>query len=314
VVFALIQKLFGVNHLAFDLAMFVTHTINLILLFFVVRKLSKNDFASFFVSLLFNKNYLFYYSNIHENLLALFSILTVFIFLYYPKKFYYAAFAFILALFSKETAVILPIGLFAISFVYKLDRKKIFYLLSISIIFSIYAGYSYIEKKVVEDNFVYAPASRIIDIIRGYLFYINYKIVGIGIVLSIIGRRYKYLPILATVFIALTPAALLVNRREEYYVYMPFLYLMIYFGMLLPKLSFKTSFVYLFIFLMFGGRSVLPRIAWQNFPNWQKESINHVLDRVESGSNDFSDLNLERDAKSMIGSGTTDLFMEQRRK
>jgi len=198
--------------------------------------------------------------------------------------------------------------------VYKLDRKKIFYLLFISIIFSIYAGYSYIEKKVVGDNFVYAPASRIIDIIRGYLFYINYKIVGIGIVLSIIGRRYKYLPILATVFIALTPAALLVNRREEYYVYMPFLYLMIYFGMLLPKLSFKSSFVYLFIFLTFGGRSVLPRIAWQNFPNWQKESINHVLDRVESGSNDFSDLNLERDAKSMIGSGTTDLFMEQRRK
>ena len=314
VAFALIQKLFGVNHLAFDASMFVTHTINLILLFFVVRKLSKNDFASFFVSLLFNKNYLFYYSNIHENLLALFSILTVFIFLYYPKKFYYAAFAFILALFSKETAVILPIGLFAISFVYKLDRKKIFYLLFISIIFSIYAGYSYIEKKVVGDNFVYAPASRIIDIIRGYLFYINYKIVGIGIVLSIIGRRYKYLPILATVFIALTPAALLVNRREEYYVYMPFLYLMIYFGMLLPKLSFKSSFVYLFIFLTFGGRSVLPRIAWQNFPNWQKESINHVLDRVESGSNDFSDLNLERDAKSMIGSGTTDLFMEQRRK
>ncbi len=314
VAFALIQKLFGVNHLAFDASMFLTHTINLILLFFVVRKLSKNDFASFFVSLLFNKNYLFYYSNIHENLLALFSILTVFIFLYYPKKFYYAAFAFILALFSKETAVILPIGLFAISFVYKLDRKKIFYLLFISIIFSIYAGYSYIEKKVVGDNFVYAPASRIIDIIRGYLFYINYKIVGIGIVLSIIGRRYKYLPILATVFIALTPAALLVNRREEYYVYMPFLYLMIYFGMLLPKLSFESSFVYLFIFLMFGGRSVLPRIAWQNFPNWQKESINHVLDKVESGSNDFSDLNLERDAKSMIGSGTTDLFMEQRRK
>jgi hypothetical protein len=55
VAFAAIQNTFGVNHLAFDTAMFLTHTANLILLFFVVRKLSKNDFASFFVSMLFNK-------------------------------------------------------------------------------------------------------------------------------------------------------------------------------------------------------------------------------------------------------------------
>lgn len=314
VAFALIQNLFGVNHFAFDAAMFLTHTINLLLLFFVVRKLTKNDFASFFVSLLSNKNYLFYYSNIHENLLGLFSLLTIFLFLYYPKKFYLAVVTFILALFSKETAVVLPIGLLAISFVHKLERKKILYLFIVSVLFGLYAGYFYVSKKILGDNFIYAPAIKIIDIFKGYLFYINYKIIGIGILLSLFNRRYKYLPILATVFIALTPAALLVNRREEYYIYMPFIYLMIYFGMLLPKLNLKNSLIYILVFFIFGGRSVLPRIAWQNFPNWQKESINHVLDRVESGSNDFSGINLERDAKSMIGSGTTDLFLEQRRK
>jgi hypothetical protein len=65
-------------------------------------------------------------------------------------------------------------------------------------------------------------------------------------------------------------------------------------------------------FIIFGGRSVLPKIARQEFPNWQKESMKQVLDRVESGSRDFSDLNLERDAKLMIGSGTTDLFVKER--
>lgn len=313
IAFAVIQNIFGVNHLAFDAAMFITHTINLILLFFVVRKLSKNDFASFFVSILFNKNYLFYYSNIHENLLALFSILTIFLVLYYPKKFYFAVMTYILALFSKETAVILPVGLLALSYVYKLERKKILYLFMISFAFGLYAGYFYVTKKILGDNFVYMPAIKIIDILKGYLFYINYKVLIVSVLFVIFTKKWNFIPLLLTVFIALTPAAMLVNRREEYYVYMPFIYLMIYFGMLLPKFNLKNSFLYALVFFIFGGRSVLPRIAWQEFPNWQKESINHVLDRVESGSNDFSDLNLERDAKSMIGSGTTDLFLKYRK-
>ncbi len=314
VAFALLQKVFGINHIAFDVAMFATHTINLVLLFFVVRKLTKNDFASFFVSLIFNKNYLFYYSNIHENLLATFCILTIFFFLYYPKKFYLSVISFVLALFSKETAVTLPLVLFAISLFYKLERKKIFYLLLISGLFAIYAGYFFVTKKVLGDNFVYTPASRIVDLFRGYLYFIDYKIIALCVGLAIYYKKYKLLPLFLTVFITLTPASMLVNRREMYYVYMPFLYLMIFLSMLLPKLNIKTSILYILVFFIFGGRSILPRIAWQNFPNWQKVSMYSVMDRVESGSNDFSDLNLERDAKSMIGSGTTDLFIEQRRK
>lgn len=321
VAFAAIQNIFGVNHLAFDITMFITHTINLILLFLVIRKLSRNDPASFFVSVLFNKNYLFYYSNIHENLLAMFSILTIFFLLYYPKKFYLAVISYLLALFSKETAVVLPISLYAITFVYDLDKsnmkelkKKIKNLFVISVIFAVYAGYLFVVKKVFGNNFVYTPTVNLVDIFRGYLFYINYKIIILALLLSLYFKKFEALPLLATVFIALTPASLLVNRREEYYIYMPFIYLMIYFAMILPKINFKNLFIYLVVFLVFGGRAVLPRVAWQKFPNWQKESINHVLDRIESGSNDFSDLNLERDAKSMIGSGTTDLFLEQRRK
>lgn len=321
IVFAFVQNIFGVNHFAFDATMFILHTLTVILLFFVVRKLSKNDFASFFVSVLFNKNYLFYYSNVHEYSLALFSVLTIFLFLNYPKKFYLTLISYAIALFSKETAIVLPFGLYSIMLFHKIEnedvkasRKKILYLFLMAVVFAVYAGLLFLAKKVTGNNFVYTPTLNLLDIARGYIFYIDYKIIAIGFFLALYYKKYIYLPLFTTVFIALLPASMLVNRREEYYIYMPFIYLMIYFGMLLPRLNYKNLLLYVVLFFVFGGRSVLPRIAWQVFPNWQKESINHVLDRVESGSNDFSDLNLERDAKSMIGSGTTDLFLEQRRK
>lgn len=319
VVFGGLLKTFGVSHLAFDFTMFLTHTMSLILLFFVVKKITANDFASFFVSLIFNKNYLFYYSNIHENLVGLFCILTIFFFLYYPKKFYLSLISFVLAVFSKETAVTLPLGLYAISLFYKMNkeelvffRKRIYKLLIISVLFGIYAGYLFIERKVLGNNFVYMPTSNIIDILRGYLYFVDYKVIALCILLPIVFKKYNYLGLLVVFFMTLIPAALLVNRREMYYIYMPFLYLMIYISLFLPKINFKSSFLYIVVFLIFGGRSILPKVAWQNFPNWQKVSIDHVLDRLESGSNDFSDIYLERDAKLMIGSGTTDIFLKQR--
>lgn len=311
-VFGGLLKTFGVNNIPFDIFLFLTNTANLTLLFFVVKKLTKNNFAAFFVSIIFNKNYLFYYSNLHEHLLATFCILTIFFFLYYPKKFYLSLISFILAVFTKETAVTVPLVLYSISFFYKLDRKKIMYLLIISIAFGIYASYYFVVKKIVGQNEIYMPSFQLLDILKGYLYYVDYKIILLGVGLALYYKKYKYLPLLAIVFITLTPASLLVHRREIYYLYMPFLYLMIYFSLFLPKLNIKSSILYILIFFIFGGRSILPQIAWQEFPNWQKESINKVLDKVESGSDDFSDIKLERDARLMIDSNTTDLFMKER--
>lgn len=314
VFFYITQKLFGLNHFAFDGLLFVFHTGNLILLFLIVRKLTKNDFGSFFVSLIFNKNYLFYYSNIHELSLTLFSLLTIFTFIYFPKKFYLTVTFFVLALFSKETAVFVPLALMAISLFYTMDRKRILTFLSISFVFAIYAGYFFYTKKVVGDNFIYTPTARVIDLFRGLLFFVNYKVLTLVLALPLITKKYKYLPLLLVFFMALTPAAMLVNRREEYYLYMPFSYLMIYLSMFLSKISYKSAILYLIILFVFGGRNVFPKIARQNFPNWQKESIYKVLELKDKGQNDFSNINLERDAKLMLGSGTTELFLEQMRK
>ena len=246
-------------------------------------------------------------------MLAFFCFLTIYLFLTYPKKFYLSVISFLLALFTKETALTVPLVLLAISLFKKLDRKKIYYLLGISILYGIYTSYFFITQKVLTPNFSYTITSKVTDLFKGILYFVDIKILIVLFVLPIITKKYKYLPLLFVGLITLIPASLLINRREMYYLYMPFGYLLIYLAMFLPKLNIKTSIIYIFLFFIFGGRSILPKVAWRVFPNWQKESINKVLERVESGNSDFSDLNLERDAKLMIQSGTTDLFLKQRK-
>lgn len=313
IAFGGIYEMFGVNHVAFDVSMLITNTINLFILFFVVKKLTNNNFGAFFVSMIFNKNYLFYYSNIHEHLLATFCLLTIFLFLHYPKKFYLYLTTFILALFTKETAVTVPLVLLAISLFYKLERKKIYYLLLVAFVYGLYASYFFISNKVLTPNFSYTVATRISDLLSGFMYYINYKIMTLCLLLPIVFKKYKYTPLFITVLVTLIPASLLVNRRELYYLYMPFSYLMIYISLFLPKISFKSLYLYVIVFIVFGGRSIFPMIAWQEFPNWQLDSVNKVLDKAEKNDFNFENMTLERDAKLMIESDTVDLFLKSRK-
>lgn len=319
VFFGFLFKTFGTNNYAFDAFMFLTNTINLIILFLIVKKLTKNDFAAFFVSLIFNKNYLFYYSNIHEHLLALFCFLTIYLFITYPKKFYLSVISFILALFTKETAFTVPLILLAISFFKKLDRRKIYYLLGISILYGIYASYFFITQKILTPNFSYTVASKATDIFNGLLYFVGAKVLLLLFILPILIKKYKYLPLFLVALITLLPASILVNRREMYYIYMPFGYLLIYLSMFLPKLNIKTFIIYIIIFVIFGGKSILPKVAWNTFPNWQKVSMENVISRVDENiinnpeikNIDISDINLERDAILMLDSGTIDLFLDK---
>lgn len=312
-------ELFGTNHLAFDISMFLTNTANLIILFLIVKKLTSNDFAAFFVSVLFNKNYLFYYSNIHEHLLSLFCLLTIYFFIAYPKKFYLSVISLVLALFTKETAFTVPLVLLAISLFHKLDRKKIFILIGVSVLYGLYASYFFVTQKVLVPNFSYTIASKAGDLFQGILYFVDYKILLLFGILPLVTKKYKYVALMFAALITLIPASLLVNRREMYYLYMPFGYLMICLSMYLPKLNIKTSIVYVLVFLIFGGRSVLPRVAWQTFPNWQKVSMDNVLSKVENGISEspekatisLNGIYLERDAELMLQSGTMDLFINK---
>lgn len=315
IVFGSLFKLFGVNSLAFDLTSFVIHTVNLILLFTITRKITKNNFSSFFISLIFNSQYLFYYSNIHEYVVALFSLLTIYIFIEFPKKIHLYITTFVLALLSKETAVTVPLVLYAISFFHKVDRKKILILLILSILTGIYIAYFFVKDKVINPNFSYQTSFSIQDVVTGLVFYLRYKYLILVGLLVVFTRKVNIIPLFLVVVITLLPASILVNRRELYYLYLPFAYLVICLGYLLPRLNLKTLFVYMAIFIYLGGRLLLPKIAWQTFPNWQKESLKNVLNRINERQSEIEvyvgDLAIERDARLMLESGTTDLFLEK---
>lgn len=106
------------------------------------------------------------------------------------------------------------------------------------------------------------------------------------------------------------------NRHENYYLYLPLAYLGIFTAVSLPKLKLSTVGLYLAVILIFGGRSFFPLLPKQLYPNWQKYSIEGVLARIISsvpGNSEISlsDLNLERDARLMLGSGVIGDFLPQ---
>ena len=60
---------------------------------------------------------------------------------------------------------------------------------------------------------------------------------------------------------------------------------------------------------------ILPPIARQDFPNWQKVSIQNVVGKVENNISEkeisLNDVHLERDAKLMLESNTLNLFVNK---
>lgn len=307
IVFGLLFKTFGTNAGVFNFSLFFLQTINLILVYLISFKLSKSNPASLIVSVIFNKFYLSYYSNIHEIVLVLFSLLTIYIFLKYPKKKKYYYLTFIFSLFSKETAVFIPLILFSISFFKKLDKKEILKMLLISLFYGLYQSISFINSGSLTQNNSYSTTFNIFSIFKNFFRLIDYKLVIVLFLLPLVYKQTRYYPLLLTSLVVLLPASLLINRPENYYLYFPMALVLIYVSLFIARFNLKTVLVVGILIFIFGGREILPKIARQDFPNLQKESINKVL---ESGV----DGNLERDAKLMIESDTSDLFIEYKNK
>lgn len=316
-VFKILFDLFKVNPIPYILANHLLALLNLFLLFFIVKFLTKNSFTAFFVGIIFNKIYLFYFSNVHEYLALFFGLLTVYFFLKFPKKIYLSFITFILALLSKELSFSIPFLLLSLAYFMKTDKKKI---IPFFIILSIYAVYQlsfFIKGASLPQNMSYQLSFGLGEIASAFVFYFSIPVILLIAALLIFQRKWNLLPFVLSVIITILPTLFLINRHEAYYIYIPFAYLMILISLLLPPISIKTSLLYLLIIFIFGGRSVFPTIARQNYPNWQKVSIDNVLKVIENSISEnpklntisLKGINIERDAHLMLQSGTTDLFL-----
>jgi hypothetical protein len=313
--FEVLFEAFGVRAFYFNLGNFMIHTANLIILYFTAKKISGNRFASFVSSVIFNKIYLLYFSNVHELLVTLFSLLSIHFFLRNKRKTLSLMF-FIFALLTKEIAFIIPFVLIALSIYKKTSLKKTTNHFLVLVVYGLYQLRFVLSKSVLPENESYAISYKLTDLTSGLFYYLSPLVLVVLATLPLISKRFRSYILLFTSLLALLPFLFLVGRREEYYLYLPMMLVALFIAVNLPRLSLKSILLSVVMIAVFGGRNVFPKIAWRRFPNWQKVSIGNVVDRVEDGvrSGDtkiyIGDINLERDAKLMLQNDLLGLFLE----
>ena len=316
-VFKILFDFFKVNPLPYTLTNHFFHTLNLILLFLLIRKLHKNSFLAFFCALLFNKTYLFYFSNIHEYLVCFFSLVSILLVQTFPRKIYLALISFSLALLTKEVSFAIPFFLLALASLNKIKQKLLPGFFLLLFLYGLYQFSFFIKGQTLPTNFSYQITSSVKTILTNFFFYLPPLVIASLASLVLLQKKFKTIFLFLTSLLPLIPIFFFPNRHENYYFYFPSALILLSLSFLLPKLTIKTSLFYILIFFIFGGRSVLPVIPKQNYPNWQKQSIENVLTTVKTAiinnpktkTIDLKNLKLERDAALMLESGTLDLFL-----
>lgn len=303
--FRIIFSLFGVNPLPFLLTEFFLHLGNTWLIFIIGRRLSRQWWGPLLGALIFNRLFLTYFSNLHEYLVVFFSLLAIYSTV--REKPRLCLLTFILALLSKEVGIVSLVFLLNT----KLAKKAKIISGIIGLLFVFWQAPAFISRFYLSPAHPYLADSRISSHIASYL---PPGSVFILIIVFFLSARSRIWLVLAS--LSLLPVLFLANRREIYYLYLPLAYLGIFLSSRMPILNLKTSVIYLAVILIFGGRSFFPLIPRQIYPNWQKYSIDEVLTRIASsvpGNSEISlaDLNLERDAKLLLGSQVLSDFLPQ---
>lgn len=135
----LMYKLFGLNALAYHLMNLLLIILNLFLLAFVIKKITSKNLAMFFSVLIFiisaiHSIEIYYLASIQTLISTFFALISILFFTNYIIKtninYFLASILFYsLALFSHESAIILPGILFVIYYFLKREYKKLFLLM-----------------------------------------------------------------------------------------------------------------------------------------------------------------------------------------
>ena len=310
--FAGLYRLFSAQPLPFILFNHLLHTGSVLLVFLIVFRMSKDGFKAFFSGLIFNSLYLHYFSNIHEYSAVFFALLSVYTYL--VSRLRVSLMLFILAIFSKEISVVLPLVLSAFNLHLQRPYKSLIPYLLIAGSFTAYQIMTAINRVFLPASHPYAlawPGSAALS------YYISPLILVFLFFLAFLSRAKTGIFLFAAFVLSLLPVLFLAHRQEDYYFYLPLAILSLFLGFTLPRLTLSTAAVYMAVFFIMGGRHIFPPLARTRYPNWQLVSINQVIDNIRfnlksasaSASIAFSDMRLERDANLMLGSQVVDLFL-----
>ena len=309
-IFFLIFKIFGTNPLPFQFSLFFFHTLNLTVLYLISLKLSKRPFSSLLATIVLNTQYLYYFSNLHEYLTTFFSLSAILVYLLIPKKKLLILASAALAVLSKEVGSLsfLVLGLIAIIKKNHRDARLFAFFFVVAILLL------WLPQVITRQSPQYYQITLSLSMLyRNFLSYYPYLLGLVVLGASLVKKDWTSLGFLALSILSLTPALFLSYRHESYYLYLPYAYLGISIVSSLPKSPAYQIMYSLIILYFLGGRQAFPPIAKQEYPNWQKYSINEVVTKIvpslDKGTVGLDGVNIERDALIMLDSGTTDLFL-----
>lgn len=308
---------FGLNAVFYNLGNFFFHTANVILVYAIAKRLTKSALVSLFAGLFFNQLYLFYFSNVHELIVTAFSLLSIYSFFKWQERQYISLLFFVAALLVKEVAFAVPLLIFSLGFIYRFELKKLTLHFVVLVLYLAYQASFMLGDRGLPKNESYKIITNPVQLFSNLIYYIEpVKLITL-MILPFAFKKAKSAAILIVAIIALSPVLLFANRQEIYYLYLPLSFISIYLAVNLPKPKLKHVPVYIVLFFLLGGRNILPKIAWQEFPNWQKISVENLMDRigggVAAGESDIyiGDLNLERDAKLILQYNLLDEFVDE---
>lgn len=263
-IFKLFFELFGTNPIPYYWLMFFINLGNGILFYFLASKILLSKKVSALIAFIFGFFYITWLSNIHEVLALMFTLAMFICFLTWSKKFNIKTFLFsivlyILAIFTKEITFLAVPAMFLITVALKRDIKKNFkYLLIFFIIFVLYSLFyargftSYFDKPYEDGYTMLFSFSLIFQNLKTYLNQIFPSIPGnllipfvlvTFIIFDLVSKKLKSLPFLISYTIFLFPALLFINRTSTYYNYIPLVFLLIGFGVIIEGILKATDFI-----------------------------------------------------------------------
>lgn len=310
----LIYNFFGVNPIAYILNNHLWHTLNVILVYLILLSLTKDKIRSLFVAVIFNATYLMYFSNVHEYLVTTLSLGSIYLYIKNKGNFW-SLVLFLLGLMTKELAIFAPMVLLAITINRKESLKSLMPFGVLGVVYGVVQINFALGKMVLPIDHPYATTNDWMTWWHNFQFYVPTGWMVIITGLLILGIQKRSWMFLLAFLLSLFPALILKNRQEMYYWYLPSAYLNLCLGLFLPRLNIRTGVIYLIVLLMLG-RKMLPPIAKQDYPNWQKVSILNQVAYVENELQKNPEIKeikttnkMERDARLMLGSNVIDLFL-----
>lgn len=320
--FKLLFNFFSTNPIPYYWLMFFINLGNGILLYILASKILLNKKVAALIAFIFGFFYVTWLSNIHEVLGLMFTLLTFICFFSWQEKFKIKTFLFsiifyIFAVFTKEITFLAVPVMFLMAIVSKKNLKKnIKYLLVFLFIFVLYSLFyakGFISYFNVPQNTGYNMSLSIPNIVQNINVYLGqvfptisnkltiYFLLAVFIIFDLCHKKLKSLPFLVSYIIFLSPALLFTGRTATYYNYIPIVFLLLGFGVviegLIKSINFirnknlkkiiSVSFVILFIFGLMGinlkmmDTCFLIQYPWNNY---FKDSYIKLINNINNTS------------------------------